>query len=599
MIVCAGHRNLGNDALSSVDLIHSTEGSLAVMRVSPVVPVIAFVLLMMAVVTAVGEWYRLSADKPESVRIPTQIEDDPSEKLTITWLGPPAFASAQEGGWIERKLEERFNIEIKPIFLDAEQYRKKKSLMFADGNIPDVIWINDPSTLQRDVYHGFLAEVPYEVLKEHAPTAVSLLREYAPHAWLYSQYQGKNYGLPTKYMGGIYPRPGIWRADWLENVGIEKVPQTLEEMEEALRRFRYDDPDGNGVKDTYGMSGDISKWWWSTFSDVFGAYGCLPFDFQYDNQGEVVWGGITPEAKQTLETLHRWYEDELIDPEFVSDAMEGNQLEGKFKQGRIGYINYMARWDRFDETNDNALVNEIRKINPQARLAAGWFPIGPDGDRGGRVWSAGGNIICFGRQVADDPEKLARVLGMLEALLQEEMANAQPVVGSDMIVGVEARMGRRGEHWQFNDPAKGWEGGWGFIPPYDGKYGARREGMMRGQAYFMLLSGGVAEQERDLPAKAIVFQEKYQKPKWAMQDAFGKPDVVPSAAEILPGLRQYQQTMYARFIRGDVPLSEFDQFVAEWKERGGDQLLSEAKEMAETYRAIRKELDLPAPEDRP
>ena len=42
------------------------------------------------------------------------------------------------------------------------------------------------------------------------------------------------------------------RKDWLDKLGMH-TPETVEEFSEMLRRFTEDDPDGNGIKDTYGM----------------------------------------------------------------------------------------------------------------------------------------------------------------------------------------------------------------------------------------------------------------------------------------------------------------------------------------------------------
>ncbi|MFD0717029.1 hypothetical protein [Paenibacillus sp. GCM10027626] len=45
------------------------------------------------------------------------------------------------------------------------------------------------------------------------------------------------------------------RKDWLDNVGIDKLPETLDEYHEVLRRFTFNDPDQNGKNDMYGGHG--------------------------------------------------------------------------------------------------------------------------------------------------------------------------------------------------------------------------------------------------------------------------------------------------------------------------------------------------------
>ena len=43
-----------------------------------------------------------------------------------------------------------------------------------------------------------------------------------------------------------YHIASVWRDDWLKKVGIDKIPETLDEAETAFYKFRNDDPDGNG-----------------------------------------------------------------------------------------------------------------------------------------------------------------------------------------------------------------------------------------------------------------------------------------------------------------------------------------------------------------
>lgn len=181
------------------------------------------------------------------------------DELAISWLGGSS-PGGMPGSFIEKYLGEKFKIRFQPIFLSHDGYVKRKPLMMMGGQVPDVLREYDPLLLQRDAYHGFLLPIPYEVILEHAPTYVRHVNETGPVAWLYAHWNGKNYGLPTTYYGGLFPGAGVWRGDWLKAVGIDKVPETLDEMHEALKRFRYNDPDGNGKQDTYGMTADLTRW---------------------------------------------------------------------------------------------------------------------------------------------------------------------------------------------------------------------------------------------------------------------------------------------------------------------------------------------------
>lgn len=65
------------------------------------------------------------------------------------------------------------------------------------------------------------------------------------------EVNGQEIGI---YRGRPIGRYGFsYRKDWAEAVGIFEDPQTVDEVYEMLYRFTYDDPDGNGIQDTYGL----------------------------------------------------------------------------------------------------------------------------------------------------------------------------------------------------------------------------------------------------------------------------------------------------------------------------------------------------------
>ena len=202
---------------------------------------------------------RRRADQPSPVEW-NSVQDDPAATRQLSWQGIIAHVSGDEGSWIERNLEERFNLDLKPIFFDGNGMSRRRPLMLCGGDIPDIMWNGDPLGVRANLRNGFIMEVPYELILEHAPTYVSFLNRYGKEAWLYTHHNGRNYGLPTFFGNANRPRISAWRMDWLHNVGIERVPEMIDEMHEALRRFRFDDPDGNGLQDTHGWSPYIRHW---------------------------------------------------------------------------------------------------------------------------------------------------------------------------------------------------------------------------------------------------------------------------------------------------------------------------------------------------
>ena len=501
-----------------------------------------------------------------------QVNDAPQKKLTISWLGPPVYETAKEGTWIEEMLEARFNVDFKPMFLDWMAAQKTKPLMLGSGEVPDVTLELDPLELHMIIDQGFVMELPYEVILKHAPTYVKQLNRYGPEAWLYSSYQGQNYGIPTFAAEDIYCHGGLWRMDWLRKVGINKTPDTLEEMYQALWKFRHEDPDGDGKKDTYGFCPPMH--WSKTYIDVFGAYGLLPQDFiMY--KGQAVWGGILPEAKLALGTLRQWYKEGLLSPEYDT-ASQGYDESGKnsFLGGQTGYMNERIAWRDLDIRLPNSLYSRMKKLNPEAELAPAPPIKGVHGKRLMRVWGGPAHVLWFGRHIAKDPEKVIRVLNMLETL------------STDIELFVESRIGKKDVHWTWSP-----EQGIYLLPPYDARKADKKNLMsvftlQNAYGFFSVCSVPLESTRKYIPAGQNSFYEQYCNPQWGLMNVLGKSDILPSAGYYLKDLRMFQATVYAEIIRGDKPLDYFDEFVRLWRERGGDVLTREANEMLETRNNI-------------
>ena len=497
------------------------------------------------------------------------VRPDPAERIRLRIL---MASGGREGSWIQQRFEERFNIEIEPIFLGAAAYTYAKPLMMAGGDIPDVLLEPDPIMVQRDAYHGFLLEVPYDVILKHAPNYVRVFNEGDAVGWLYANWQGRNYGVPNMFLSLRWSVPGVWRADWLRNVGIERVPETLDEMHEALKRFTFNDPDGNGRQDTWGMSGDVNNWWWASFADIFGAYGVTPFDWQA-RDGAAVWGGVLPETREALTLLNRWYREGIIHPDFVTDASRAS-LHRKFYNGVTGYLYYEGKFLSLDPSSPGSLLNKMKALHPDAEVVCGVLPEGPRGLRGGRVW-AGGHVIAFGRHMAERPEAVIRVLQILDTLMTDEQ------------LYLDTHLGQRGVHWDFRDPEVGPASGTQRIGDYTDSNVARRAllGSIESCAFFPCC-GPPSIVDKYTQREDLAFSRRYRMPERALKDVLGKPDAVPSAGEYLGDLRNYQMTTFAELIRGDKPIEAFDTFVKNWHERGGRVLTEEAQELLEVKKEI-------------
>jgi putative aldouronate transport system substrate-binding protein len=164
--------------------------------------------------------------------------------------------------------------------------------------------------------------------------------------------------------------------------------------------------------------------------------------------------------------------------------------------------------------------------------------------------------------------------------------------GQDLDLLVATRAGKRGLHWDFKDrksPSSGME----LLPPFDDPNVAVREILNPDIASGDYWGGTGAVPDivnRFRPKEEVEFRLTHTAPRYGMGDLFLKVDAVPSAGQYMDALRTRQKTAFAEIIRGDKPLSYFEQFVRDWYAHGGQQLTAEADELYKALKRIYREI---------
>ncbi|MHC4886008.1 MAG: type 2 periplasmic-binding domain-containing protein [Planctomycetota bacterium] len=488
------------------------------------------------------------------------VEDDLSEHLTLRVIAPSD--KILPDALPIRLIEERFNVTMDFGQIHPTAWAKKKPMLLASGRIPD-IFFDSGTGLSLGIKHGFVMPIPRSLLVKYCPSQVKLVNRFAPYAWPALENKGFNYGVPALWLDSRFPRTGTWRMDWLKNVGIDRVPETLVEMEEAFTRLTFKDPDGNGRQDTWGMSGDLMNWY-TTFTEVFGAHGVMPYDFQLNHKGEFVYGGIQPGAKETLALLKRWNEKGIIHPDFIADRWF-KEVNEKFYSGKTGYVNYMTSYEAYNQKSASSLVSKMKQRQPTAEVVPSVLPAGPSGKRGHRVWGASGGGAVFGRHLAETPKKVIRFLKIMETMHRDEAFFIRTVIGDE------------GKHWKWSDASKT---ATVQLDPYnDGEY-LKKEGL---RPNFFVASSlfaaypGPEVTDKYQPAGMAEFKQRWRNPDWGTVDLIGNPEVVQEVAPLADRLRGFQIVAYAEFIRGERSLDTFDDFAKEWMRLGGDRFVEASK----------------------
>lgn len=487
---------------------------------------------------------------------------DYAKKLTIKWVGNTRMTIEADNP-VEKMLEEKFNVDIQSIAASGD----KLAAMIASNEIPDVMYMPEPSNWQPLADQGVIAEIPLDFIKQYAPNQYKVVEDTDKRIWGITKYKEKNWAIP-KTVGAENNAVAVWRKDWLDKLGITKVPDTLAEYEDVFVKIRNNDPDGNGKKDTYGLTG-LGGHAVRQFDEIFGAYGVMPGQWRVVN-GKVVMSTIMPEAKEALTLLHKWYQMELIDPEMITETPQSSTQ--KFEAGRYGYLHTdLANYSSLMPAGKSTL--ELwKQRDPKASFTYGAIPSGPQGKRGDWLWGPRGNFVVFSAELEKDQEKMIRITKMMDAMISDEELALRVV------------WGEKGRTYDYNDPSKGAEGGLKYLPPYDTDQNKRAaEGIGQGGFYnlFQPVSGWALDSIVD-KYSAKEYEEQTKKiAHWGQgQDDLIRPQL-PSAALYQGNLDMIKSVAYTDFIIGKRSLDDFDKFAQEWLDKGGRKLTEEAQQFYE------------------
>lgn len=475
---------------------------------------------------------------------------------------------------LKKRWEDEFNVKLNVMNIDYKNYDQIMNLKVTGGEIPDRLRVQTNAQKINYYNQGITIGIPLEVARKYAPNMMQQLEEIVPADALESSSirDGKLIAIPD-LANPMFRNPIVWRGDWLEKVGITKVPETLEEFEDALYKFANNDPDRNSKKDTYGLSR-------SGFSVVFGAFG-IPWDQASGGDGtanwqvkdgELVYSAIQPEAKEALALLAKWYKDGVIDPEFITGENTGGYwgLSHAFINGRVGFTSHgqTYHWAPTLEVGENKVggqnTEEMKKLNPSAAEAIlhGVAPIGPNGLRGvnaNPIIKA--EATMFGKNLENEPDKIGKLLQMLDFAYQsDDNWNT-------------AQLGVKGEMWDYVDVEDVF-GHTHKVAQLINEY-TEWNGTNKLNANF----GHVAMTVFSVPNQSTAsyeWHEQIQGNKFHLSNALLSP--LPSEAKYKAELIKIQEKAIISIITGEKPIDYFDTFVEEWRAAGGKQLEQEAAE---------------------
>lgn len=502
-----------------------------------------------------------SAAASESEKQTEEKEEEP-QKYTYE-IATYSIHPVDEPSAVELYWEERLGHEFEYTYYEAGQYSELLRLDLAAGEIPDVFTVNNRAEMQDMIDNGFAGGFSKELLKEAAPR-------------IYAEFEANNlfdmatfddglmYTLTVQSPQNMYVSPTIWNTGWLEAVGFEGMPTTLEEFEEVLLKFVTEDPDGDGVADTYAFSN-------TSFDMFYGAFGVAQKLWLEQSDGTVAYDIMQEGAKDALAWFAKMYEAGAIDPEFITGENKGGYwaISHAFAEERIGLsgMGQFYHWftpEAIEEYNQTIMATPsvLPEINPDLTFDFGNQPVGPDGDYGRPNNNAVGECkIVFSKEFVEDEARFKEFLRIVEIMGGYDDPK-------DYMISLE---GLEGDRWSYDENGK--------VVKTDDEAKLAPE--------YLVASGGngLFAFNAPLDVQKTALEERYE---WADKVYAGIrvnsyvsaiQDVLPSQGEYLEELNTLFDEAKIDIITGKKPIEYYDEVVAKAYEMGYDVLEKEANEI--------------------
>lgn len=444
-----------------------------------------------------------------------------------------------DSSYAKQKIEEATNTKLEIIQVPTKDLDNKLNILLASGERPDIIQCETETMESQLLASGILLP-----LNEYWDNYPNIKNGRDDETWELMRYHDGNiYSIGIKN-----PNPLsiiAYRKDWLDKFGLE-VPTTLDEYYEVAKAVAKQDPDGNGADDTFAFGGyqNVDTTW---FDHIFGAYGALP-NYWMLKDGHIENGSIQPAMKDALIYLNKMYQDGLIDPEFVTD--DAKRWQQKVKSGTYGAG--VTKIHIFDHNNWSNYYEPFIKAYPEGEHVYG--PVlqgGSENPVGIRMASERGWLRTF---VSRDSKNIDACLRLIDYLMSEE--------GNRF-----AQYGVQDEHYK-------WEGE-KLVRLIDDK----QTNELDLNKFFI---GNTVLFDHSSPELFDAFE--YSHTTCISNPADGI--FIDELNELYPKLKEITNTRYIEMIVGEVPIEGgFEDFVKEWKSRGGDEL---TMALDEAYQAKHK-----------
>jgi putative aldouronate transport system substrate-binding protein len=437
-----------------------------------------------------------------------------------------------------------------------EDYKKQLSLRFASMDLPDLIRTDSVNSTTHNgaVEQGVFLELG-PLIDKYAP---ELKKKIPAELWQSASlsYNGKIYGIPA-----TKSRPNTkvlaFREDWLDVLGM-KAPTTTDEYLTFFEAVKQSDMNSNGKGKSYGTSAFDNLGWALFFFQSFDAY---PSSWQV-RDGKMTPNIIAPQMKNAISYYRTLYEKGYINPDFFTQKEADNVAD--IYKGKTGV--WTGAMTKYESQYSKTGVTARYVGQPNAKISLVAPPAGPNGQKGGLTPE--GQAIKFVWTIPATVKNPEDIVKFLEWCWSAQEADDFFSFGiKDYNYTVDSGKIKYNPKSDANKPSS-------FF-----------QDSMNPKGAFALTDRIVSTMEEEAGSgdkdRIIAGYKASDAGSFKVASAYmPRLKSLSAKPELDPGLNKGTLflDMFAKVVMGKEPLDPtFDNFVAEWKRRGGDELMREAQ----------------------
>lgn len=469
----------------------------------------------------------------------------------ITFMAPSFYGTDlanENSDQVIEKYEDYTGISVDWQWENNDTYSEKLGLTLMDkSNMPMILTVSGDLTANTNIVDAAKRGAFWDLSEFLEDSeAYPNLSQYNKDVAKALTVDGQLIGV---YRARAIGRYGLsYRTDWAEAVGITEAPQTVEEVYDMLYKFTYDDPDGNGQDDTYGL--ELTKY--------TGPLDIMQTWFGVGNQwveqdGQLVPVHQTEEYMEALNWMRKIYEDGLVRQDWAT--IDSGTFGEACNKGEAGaFIDVMDGgkriWNYFTNNNIPSVVDSSKTATMTLSGAVNGKTLATSGFNG---------FYLITKDGAKTEEDVKNCLTFLDKMCDDEML-------------VLADYGLEGVTYDLNEEGK-------VVTRTDLEISeAPQVGLNQAVCYIPNLSATTPELEKNEATLAQDAAYEANESVAVMNPAAGYLANSETNAEVGTDIQQILDDARTQYICGQLDEAGLESAFQQWSDRGGAQVIEEVNE---------------------